>query len=98
MSTLSDYRDLFRLKHWVKNTFVFMPLPFALAAGGHFDAAHFALGLFGFCLATSAVYALNDVLDAEQDRRHPEKQRRPVASGRITALGAVVAAVALLGG
>ena len=96
MGRLRDWWDLFRPKHWVKNAFVFMPLPFALAAGGHFEPGPFALGLLGFCLATSAVYAFNDVLDVEQDRRHPQKQNRPVAAGRIRPAAAVAASVALL--
>ena len=96
MAELRDWWSLFRPKHWVKNSFVFMPLPFALAAGGHLEAGRFALGLLGFCLATSAVYALNDVLDVEQDRRHPQKQKRPVASGRSRPAAAVAGAAALL--
>jgi 4-hydroxybenzoate polyprenyltransferase len=81
---------------WAKNAFVFMPVPFALAAGGNFDVVRFAFGLFGFCLANSAVYAFNDVLDAEQDRNHPEKTSRPVAAGRISPAGAIGSSVLLL--
>ena len=44
----------------------------------------FGFGLFSFCLAASAVYALNDAQDAERDRAHEEKRHRPIASGRIS--------------
>lgn len=96
MSKLRDYLSLWRPKHWAKNAFVFMPVPFALAAGGDLDVARFAFGLFGFCLANSAVYAFNDVLDAEQDRNHPEKMNRPIAAGRISPAGAIGSSVLLL--
>jgi 4-hydroxybenzoate polyprenyltransferase len=95
--TLSSALELLRPKHWAKNAFVFMPVPFALAAGGQLDATRFALGLIGFCLVTSAVYAFNDVRDAEQDRRHPQKQRRPVASGRLSPAFAVALTILALG-
>src|SRR5262245_19029339 len=42
-----------------------------------------ALDFAIFCAASSSVYVLNDLLDAERDRLHPEKRRRPVASGAI---------------
>ena len=61
-----DPRDLVVLSrplHWVKNVFVLMPLPFALAAGARIDPLAFLLGLLGFCLANSAVYAFNDAQD-----------------------------------
>ncbi len=80
---LIDLIRLARPKDWVKNAFIFMPLPFAVASGGQLDPVPFALGLFGFCLANSAVYSLNDLLDAERDAGHPKKKDRPVAAGRI---------------
>ena len=70
MDKMRDYLRLWRPKHWAKNAFVFMPVPFALAAGGEFDLSYFAVGLIGFCLVNSAVYAFNDVLAA---RRLPKK-------------------------
>jgi 4-hydroxybenzoate polyprenyltransferase len=84
MQRLRDLITLFRPKHWAKNVFVFMPVPFALAWGATFSAGRFSLGLLGFCLANSAVYALNDAQDAAQDREHPTKRNRPVAAGCIS--------------
>ena len=81
---LRDLIELSRPRDWVKNVFVLMPVPFALASGAALHPQSFALGLLGFCLANSAVYAFNDSLDAERDRLHPEKRHRPVASGRVT--------------
>ena len=93
IAPLSAALELLRPKHWAKNAFVFMPVPFALAAGGQLDAPRFALGLVGFCFVTSAVYAFNDVLDAEQDRRHPQKRSRPVAARRVGPAFAMALAV-----
>ena len=76
--------ELSRPKHWVKNVFVFLPVPFALASGAHMDVLKFLSGLMSFCIAASAVYAFNDAQDAERDRAHEDKRTRPVASGRIS--------------
>jgi len=96
MGKLRDFLLLWRPKHWAKNAFVFMPVPFALAAGGDLDVTRFALGLLGFCLTNSAVYAFNDALDAKHDRKHPEKRDRPVAAGRIGPVAAITSAAALV--
>ena len=76
--------ELSRPKHWVKNVFVFLPVPFALASGAHMDVLKFLYGLMSFCVAASAVYAFNDAQDAERDRAHEDKRTRPIASGRIS--------------
>lgn len=86
---LLDLVKLSRPKDWIKNVFVFMPVPFALSAGGDLNLARFALGLLAFCFANSAVYTLNDLLDAERDRMHPKKKNRPIAAGRISPTVAV---------
>ncbi len=93
--------DLIRLarpKDWLKNVFVLMPLPFALASGAALDAGSLAIGIAGMCLVSSAVYALNDVLDVERDRLSARKRGRPVASGRISKQAALVAAGVWLAG
>ena len=49
-----------------------------------------------FCLGASAIYLINDLLDAESDRAHPTKRHRPIASGELTGPVALVAAVVLV--
>lgn len=93
---LADLIRLSRPRHWVKNAFVLMPLPFALASGAAIDPLSFAVGLLGFCLANSAVYAFNDARDAERDRLHPTKRERPVAAGRVSQRAAVAWSALLL--
>jgi 4-hydroxybenzoate polyprenyltransferase len=68
---------------WLKNVLVFVPL-----AAAHRLAELDRLGAAGrtfvaFCLCASAIYLLNDIMDADADRRHPHKRLRPIASGRL---------------
>jgi 4-hydroxybenzoate polyprenyltransferase len=84
-----------RPKHWVKNVFVFAALVFALELGQARSAALAAAAFVIFCMLSSAVYLLNDVVDREADRLHPAKRNRPVASGAVSARTAVVVALGL---
>lgn len=93
---------LCRPKQWVKNLFVLLP---AFFSGTIFNIDVMwptLVALAAFCLASSAVYCLNDLVDAPADRLHPEKCRRPVAAGEVgratalaLAVGLAAAAVAL---
>ncbi len=98
--TARDMLQLLRPHHWVKNGFVLAGLLFGHAWDQPGYVAAALLATLAFCLASSAVYAFNDAQDAERDREHPEKRRRPVARGAISvgaALGVagVLAATAL---
>ncbi len=89
---------LLRPHQWVKNGLVFAALLFS---GRLVQAASTELAILtfvGFCLASSAAYSLNDALDAAQDRKHPKKRLRPVASGLITPAQAKVTAGLLAAG
>lgn len=68
--------------HWIKNLLVTLPL----LMSGNFNADNIIsviLGIISFSLLSSAVYILNDVLDIEHDRMHPNKRKRPLASASI---------------
>jgi len=92
-----------RPRQWPKNLLVFAA-PLAGASLGRRDGLIYALAAaaaFGF--ASVAVYFVNDVADAERDRRHPRKRHRPVASGELPkqhaiVLGVVCALVGLAAG
>ncbi len=60
-----------------------MPVPFSIAAGAQLQLTPLVLGLIGFSLVSSSVYAPNDLLDARFDQLHPQKKTRPLAAGRI---------------
>jgi len=90
---------LLRPHQWVKNGFVFVGLLF-----GHAWERGEAVGLFlqafsafiAFCLLSSTVYVVNDLADREQDRLHPEKRHRPLASGAVSVSAALLLAAACL--
>ncbi len=84
-----------RLRQWTKNVFVFVALIFARRVTDT-DAVMAAVMAFAaFCLASSAAYLLNDIFDRERDRQHPEKAKRPIASGALGVLPASVSAAIL---
>ena len=75
---------LLRPQQWIKNLFILVPLFFG---GALFDLHALLQGLvavLAFSLAASSVYCYNDIVDADADRQHPVKCRRPVASGAIS--------------
>jgi decaprenyl-phosphate phosphoribosyltransferase len=77
---------------WVKNAFVAAPLVFAQKLGDAGDVARTALAILAFCALSGAVYAFNDALDVEADRRHPAKRHRPVAAGLLSERAALACA------
>ena len=89
---------LMRPQDWTKNLFVLIPIIFWMASMGvRPETASNVQPIFltfltfaAFCLVASAVYCFNDAFDAEKDRTHPVKRRRPVASGAISPSGAMV--------
>lgn len=88
---------LARPKQWTKNGLVFGALLFSGRLVEPASVQHALLAFAAFCLASSAVYSLNDALDAPEDRVHPRKRHRPVAAGLISRTQAISAA-AVLGG
>ena len=88
-----------RPKQWVKNVLV-AAAPGAAGVLTESDSLwRVGLAFVAFCMVSSATYLVNDVGDAEEDRRHPRKRHRPVAAGLVSPRTALVTAAALaLGG
>ncbi len=84
-----------RPKQWIKN--LVLPLPFLF--GGVLKTADgwvlAAAGFVAFSAIASGIYLVNDIMDRERDRSHPEKRHRPLASGRLTVPAAAAGAVLL---
>ncbi|MCP3958621.1 MAG: decaprenyl-phosphate phosphoribosyltransferase [bacterium] len=80
---------------WVKNVFVLAPIVFAEQLRDPQVLGRAAIAFAAFCLAASTVYLINDLRDREEDRRHPLKRHRPIASGALSVPVAVTAAVIL---
>jgi len=84
-----------RPHQWAKNLLIFLPLLLAhVVAAPRLLAALIAFACF--CLAASAAYIVNDLLDIDADRRHPQKRMRPFASGDLDAFTGLVIAAAFL--
>jgi len=95
MKTVKPLIQILRPTQWIKNGFVLMPVIFSGRLTFVDDLARVAGLLVAFCLASSATYVLNDYSDMEQDRVHPLKRNRPLASGAILPRTAIILAIAL---
>ena len=95
MTLLVDLIRAMRPKQWTKNLFVFIALLFdaKLFAAGPLSRS--VIGFVLLCVMSGAVYLLNDIKDVEQDRVHPTKYRRPIASGALPMRVAWIATMAL---
>jgi 4-hydroxybenzoate polyprenyltransferase len=90
-----------RPRQWTKNLLVYFALLFTVNQEWKFGDSMEVVHLFGrstaafglFCLATSAIYILNDLVDAEKDRNHPRKRYRPAAMGTLTSVTGLVASL-----
>lgn len=88
-----------RPRQWTKNLAVFAPLLFAKAVFQGEAALKATLSVVAFSLLASGMYLLNDWVDREKDRLHPQKRLRPIAAGHLGGVGAaILASSCFLGG
>ncbi len=95
---IADLLTSLRPRQWTKNLLVFAGLIFSQSLHRPALVGRVVLTFVLFCALSSSMYLVNDVLDAERDRAHPQKRDRPVASGRLRpglALGAAFGLLAL---
>jgi len=85
-----------RPHQWVKNLFVLAPLIFSMNLFAPVAIMQAALGCAAFCLMSSSLYIINDIIDADADRAHPTKRFRPIASGELTVGAALTGSASLL--
>ncbi len=85
-----------RPKQWTKNLAVFVGIVFAQRLFSLASFERVCLAFIVFCLASSFIYLFNDLLDLENDRQHPVKRHRPLASGVLPASWAMTAMGVLL--
>ena len=84
-----------RVNHWIKNLLVFAPL---LVSYRFFAFDYYTYGnfidlcrlFFAFSFLASLSYIVNDFLDLEEDKKHPTKKKRPLASGEISRLSVLI--------
>jgi 4-hydroxybenzoate polyprenyltransferase len=85
-----------RPAQWAKNVFVLAPLFLAQRLGDPQAVRTSAVAFVAFCLASSAVYIINDIRDRDEDSRHPLKKHRPIAAGQVSPMVAGALAAGLL--
>lgn len=92
---MKEIIKLIRVPQWVKNLFVFIPVVYSRNLF-HTDYLFLSIIAFViFCLLSSTVYVINDIVDAEADRHHPVKKNRPIATGKISNKKGIVIAIVL---
>lgn len=95
MKKLKNILKLMRIKHYLKNGLIFLPLIFNSQL---FEIKPLLMTIYGFisfCLISSAVYVINDIKDVEKDRMHKIKKNRPIASGAVSIKEAILLFIVL---
>ena len=91
-----DYLKLMRVKHYLKNFLIFLPLVFS---GNLFNCNYLFKSFIGFVifsLTCSIIYVINDIRDVDKDKKHDKKKNRPIASGRVSIRNALLLAFIVL--
>lgn len=84
-----------RPRQWTKNAFVLAALVFDRQLLQSNALLRSIIGFLLFCLISSSVYIINDIIDREADRQHPKKRNRPIASGKLPVPVALISAIIL---
>jgi 4-hydroxybenzoate polyprenyltransferase len=95
IAIVREWLGLLRIHQYTKNVLIFVPM----LTAHRLDLTSFLTGFHAFCafcLCASSVYIVNDLVDVQSDRLHPTKRNRPLASGAIPPLPALLVAAALL--
>ncbi len=96
MKTIATYAKMLRLKHYIKNLIIFLPLIFSKQLLDISLLTDAILAFFSFSFLSSFIYIMNDIKDIEKDKLHQTKRFRPIAAGRVTVKSAVITAVIML--
>lgn len=95
MSWMKPLLKTMRPRQWIKNGLLFIPLMFDKQLTNWPALGRIVLGFVLFCLLSSVVYIINDMMDLEADRKHPQKSHRPLPSGSLKIKTAGIAAIVL---
>jgi decaprenyl-phosphate phosphoribosyltransferase len=90
------YIKLLRPKDWAKNLFLFIPLFFSGELFNWDLYPGLLAGVAVFCCVASSIYIINDYRDIEDDKKHPVKNKRPLASGAVSKNAAIIICILLL--
>lgn len=92
---MKKYLKLIRVKHWIKNFLIFIPIVSSKNINLE-NIIRTLIAFISFSLIASVVYIINDIKDKEKDKRHEKKKNRPIASGAISVRRALLIAMSLL--
>lgn len=93
---MKNYLKLIRIKHWLKNGLVILPLFFGKEILNFNKITSVILAFLIFSMISSIIYVINDINDIESDKNHPTKKNRPLASGKISIKNAILVLILLL--
>ncbi len=96
ISPVVEYLKLIRIQQWIKNFFIFLPIFFAGKLLDMDLLIKSIIAFFAFSFIASSIYVINDYVDIESDKKHPEKKHRPLASGKIKPGQAIIVFILLL--
>ena len=92
---IKNYIKLMRPKHYLKNGLILAPLFFSKEINILNKIIDVLFAFLAFSLISSTIYIINDTMDAEKDRQHPKKCKRPIASGQISKRNAIIFSIFL---
>lgn len=93
---MKNYLKLLRIKHWLKNGLVLLPLFFGKSIFNLNKIYSVLIAFIIFSFISSIVYIINDINDIEADRNHPKKKNRPLASGKVSIKNAILVLILLM--
>lgn len=93
---MKNYLKLLRIKHWLKNGLVLLPLFFGKSIFNLNKIFFVLIAFIIFSFISSIVYIINDINDIEADRNHPKKKNRPLASGKVSIKNAILVLILLM--
>jgi 4-hydroxybenzoate polyprenyltransferase len=94
-NAIKNIIKVMRIRQWYKNLIIFLPIVFAKQIFNLNSVAFTIIGFVALSLMCSTNYIINDIIDREKDRMHPEKKSRPIASGKIKVSEGILLAVIL---
>jgi 4-hydroxybenzoate polyprenyltransferase len=87
---VKKFLELIKIKHWIKNVFVFAPIVFSLRLFEIDLLSREIAASLCFCFVSVLVYIINDITDKENDKNHPVKSSRPIAAGQVGIMPAMI--------
>ena len=93
---MMDIISALRPRQWIKNCLILAPLFFANKALESYFVLEAVLAVISFIAASSAIYIINDLIDINKDKLHPQKKNRAIASGKVTWKNVIITALILI--